>query len=166
MFSFDTGYCSVASITGASHNKKNREQRIRISTYQKLCIPQYMISDRLKFLFSVLCSFYCEALRPFYINLQPYKRVHKENIQSYVFYVFMIEMWLDKFLYAYDYVAMQVCVEWPLHSLCNQFCILKRGENYTSEQIYVWTNEIISILINSFTFVIFDPQGSYSWAYE
>jgi len=45
----------------ASHNKRNREQRIRISTYQKLCISQYMISDRLKFLFlfSVLCFFYC-----------------------------------------------------------------------------------------------------------
>ena len=39
----------------------NREQRIRISTYQKLCIPcvlQYIISDRLKFLFSVLCSLF------------------------------------------------------------------------------------------------------------
>jgi len=34
---------------------ENREQRIlrilRISIYQKLCIPQYMISDRLKFFF-------------------------------------------------------------------------------------------------------------------
>jgi len=39
----------------APHNKRNKEQRIRISIYQKLCIPQYMISDRLKFLFSVLC---------------------------------------------------------------------------------------------------------------
>ena len=40
---------------GASHNKRNREQKIKFSIYQKLCIPQYMISDRLKFLFSVLC---------------------------------------------------------------------------------------------------------------
>jgi len=37
----------------------NREQKIRISIYQKLCIPQYMISDRLKFLFSV--PLMCEA---------------------------------------------------------------------------------------------------------
>ena len=49
----------IVGILGAPHNKGNREQRIRISTYQKLCILQYMISDRLKFLFSVLCSFYC-----------------------------------------------------------------------------------------------------------
>jgi len=36
----------------------------RISIYQKLCIPQYIISDRLKFLFSVLYSLYCaEPLR-------------------------------------------------------------------------------------------------------
>jgi len=33
------------------HNKRKREQRIRILTYQKLYIPQYMISDRLKFLY-------------------------------------------------------------------------------------------------------------------
>ena len=36
-------------------SKRNREQRIRISIYQKLCIPQYIISDKLKFLFSVFC---------------------------------------------------------------------------------------------------------------
>ena len=55
----------IVGILGAPHNKGNREQRIRISTYQKLCILQYMISDRLKFLFSVLCSFYCA--KPFRI---------------------------------------------------------------------------------------------------
>ena len=37
----------------------NRKQRIRFSIYQKLYIPQYMISDRLKFLFFVSCFFYC-----------------------------------------------------------------------------------------------------------
>ena len=37
----------------------NREQGIRISTYQKLCIPQYMISDKLKFLFFIPSSFDC-----------------------------------------------------------------------------------------------------------
>jgi len=55
----------------------NRELRIRISTYQKSCIVEYTVSDRLKFslfvlcslflllcgvpysLFSVSCSFYC-----------------------------------------------------------------------------------------------------------
>ena len=41
---------------GVPHNKRNREQRIRISTYQKSCIMEYTVSDRLKFLFSVLCS--------------------------------------------------------------------------------------------------------------
>jgi len=35
------------------HNKK---KRIRISIYQKSSIVTYTISDRLKFLFSVLCS--------------------------------------------------------------------------------------------------------------
>jgi len=37
----------------------NRKQRIRILIYQKLCIVEYTISDRLKFLFSVpfaLCT--------------------------------------------------------------------------------------------------------------
>jgi len=38
---------------------ENREQRIRISTYQKSCIVEYTVSDRLKFLFSIPCSFYC-----------------------------------------------------------------------------------------------------------
>jgi len=36
----------------------NREQRIRISTYQKSCIEEYIVSDRLKFLFFVLCSLF------------------------------------------------------------------------------------------------------------
>jgi len=49
----------LLKVLGAPHNKRNKEQRIRISTYQKLYIPQYMISDRLTFLFSVPCSFYC-----------------------------------------------------------------------------------------------------------
>jgi len=39
--------------SGVLHNKRNREQRIRISIYQTLCIVEYTISDRLKFLFSV-----------------------------------------------------------------------------------------------------------------
>jgi len=38
--------------SGAPYNKRNREQRIRISTYQKSC---GIHSDRLKFLFSILC---------------------------------------------------------------------------------------------------------------
>jgi len=33
--------------------KENRKQRIRISTYQKSCIVEYTVSDRLKFLFSL-----------------------------------------------------------------------------------------------------------------
>ena len=40
----------------------NRELRIRISTYQKSCIVEYTISDRLKFslfILSVPYSFYC-----------------------------------------------------------------------------------------------------------
>jgi len=36
----------------------SREQRIRISPYQKSCIEEYTVSDRLKFLFSVLCSLF------------------------------------------------------------------------------------------------------------
>jgi len=39
-------YKELCTIKGQG----NREQRIRISIYQKLCIPQYMILDRLKFL--------------------------------------------------------------------------------------------------------------------
>jgi len=71
--------CTVSDrlkFLGASHNRRNRKQKIknkglhtikgienreqimRISTYQKLCIQQYMIFDRLKFLFSVLCSLF------------------------------------------------------------------------------------------------------------
>ena len=71
LWSFDTmpnqkrsrfTWCNLS--VGIPHNKRNREQRIRISTYQKLCIVEYIISDKLKFLFSVLCSFYCaESLR-------------------------------------------------------------------------------------------------------
>ena len=41
---------------------ENREQRIRISTYQKSCIVEYTVSDRLKFFFFVPCSFYCAEL--------------------------------------------------------------------------------------------------------
>ena len=37
---------------------RNREQRIRISTYQKSCIIEYTVSDRLKFLFSVFRSLF------------------------------------------------------------------------------------------------------------
>jgi len=39
-------------------NKKNREQKVRISIYQKSCIVEYTVSDRLIFLFSVLCSLF------------------------------------------------------------------------------------------------------------
>jgi len=40
----------------------------------------------------------------------------KKIIQSYFMFVFMTEMWLDNFLYAYDNVAMQISMEWPLLS--------------------------------------------------
>ena len=43
------------SIRGSIKGTGNREQRIRISTYQKSCIAEYTVSDRLKFLFSILC---------------------------------------------------------------------------------------------------------------
>jgi len=46
---------------------ENGEERIRISTYQK-CIPQYMIFDRLKFLFSVLCSLFLYCAGPLIIT--------------------------------------------------------------------------------------------------
>ena len=51
----DSFHQSDCKLLGIAHNKRNREQRIRISTYQKLCILQ---SDRLKFLFSVLYSLF------------------------------------------------------------------------------------------------------------
>ena len=35
----------VEILLRAAHNQRNREQRIRISTYQKLCIPQYVVFD-------------------------------------------------------------------------------------------------------------------------
>ena len=41
----------------------NREQRIRISIYQKLCIVKYTVFDRFKFLFSDLCSLLCGTLK-------------------------------------------------------------------------------------------------------
>ena len=50
---------------GTIKGTENREQKIRISTYQKLCIVEYTVSDRLKLieqaysLFSVPYSFYC-----------------------------------------------------------------------------------------------------------
>ena len=47
----DTGFRIIKGI-------ENREQRIRISTYQKSCVVEYTVSDRLKFLFSVLCSLF------------------------------------------------------------------------------------------------------------
>ena len=51
------------------HNKRNREQRIRISIYQKSCIVEYTVSNRLKFLFSVPYSFYCaEPLTSRYVS--------------------------------------------------------------------------------------------------
>ena len=52
----------VCRNKGTIKGTGNREQRIRILTYQKLFIPQYMISDRLKFLFSVFYSPYCAEL--------------------------------------------------------------------------------------------------------
>ena len=46
---------------GASHNKRNREQKIRISTYQKSCIVEYTVSDRLKS-YSLFSVPYCAEL--------------------------------------------------------------------------------------------------------
>ena len=54
----------------------NREQRIRISTYQKSCIVEYTVSGRLKFLFSILCSLFfllCGALYK-YVAVYAYNR--------------------------------------------------------------------------------------------
>jgi len=50
----DDNYKGLRTIKGIG----NREQRIRISIYQKSCIVEYTISDRLKFLFSVLYSLF------------------------------------------------------------------------------------------------------------
>ena len=55
------------------------DQKIRIWIYQKLCIPQYVIFDRLKFLFSILCSFipyYAEPLTVF-IRLPTFIGMHR-----------------------------------------------------------------------------------------
>ena len=49
---------SYPTFLGTPHNKRNKEQRIRISTYQKSYIVKYTVSDRLKFLFSILCSLF------------------------------------------------------------------------------------------------------------
>ena len=49
-------------ISKRLHTIKGTGNRGRISTYQKPCIPQCMISDRLIFLFSVPYSFYCAEL--------------------------------------------------------------------------------------------------------
>ena len=47
------------SRSGGSAQWKEQRRRIRISIYQKSCIVEYIVSDRLKFLFSVPCFFYC-----------------------------------------------------------------------------------------------------------
>jgi len=47
----------------------NREQRIRIPIYQKSCIVEYTVSDKLKFLFSVSYSLYLSLCAAPYIVL-------------------------------------------------------------------------------------------------
>jgi len=43
---------------------------IRISIYQKSCIVEYTVSDRLEFLFSILCSlFFLLCGAPYYLRL-------------------------------------------------------------------------------------------------
>ena len=47
-------------MLGIPHNKRNREQKRENKNFknQKSCIVEYTVSDRLKFLFSVLCSLF------------------------------------------------------------------------------------------------------------
>jgi len=57
---------------------------------------------------------YVPALGPFHTICTAANRMHKENY-SITFYVriivFIREMRLDNFLYAYVYVAIQICVD-------------------------------------------------------
>jgi len=73
-----------ADLGGLHTMKKQR----KISTYQKLCIPQYMISNRLKFLFPVPCSL-CAAPHGFALSLVVTFvlldfRVNTPTFQSYI----------------------------------------------------------------------------------
>ena len=73
----------------AAHNGRNKEgnkkQRIRISTYQKLIIPQYMIFGRLKFFFPVPYFFHYTQLLRFCRSLYSVNNWrNRENIKAFL----------------------------------------------------------------------------------
>jgi len=57
----------ISVTVWAPHNKRNREQRTENKNFKKSCIVEYTVSDRLKFLFAVLCSlFFLLCRAPYY----------------------------------------------------------------------------------------------------
>jgi len=84
----------LTPLLRATQNKRNREQRIRISIYEKSCTVEYIISNKLIFLF-FLYSFY---------SVQPLTRISKTVLVKTVFMKLAnqsfhsSELWLASFI--------------------------------------------------------------------